>query len=228
MAETQKKAEKPGARKIKKYANRKLYDTTDKKYVSLDRLSELIKAGEEVTIEDNETGEDITAAVVSQLLAREKKDGETDLPVGMLMQLLRKGRGTVAGYAKKYAGLWQGAVTMAEDEIDKLVSILVKDKEISESEGFRLKREMMAYADGFKKWVGDKVDQRVNEVMGVMNLATKDQVVRLTEQIEALTETVERLEAMQTTAGKPAARTAPAEKRRKKASAEAEANAAAE
>jgi len=228
MAETQKKAEKPGARKIKKYANRKLYDTTDKKYVSLDRLSDLIKAGEEVTIEDNETGEDITAGVVSQLLAREKKDGETDLPVGMLMQLLRKGRGTVAGYAKKYAGLWQGAVTMAEDEIDKLVSILVKDKEISESEGFRLKREMMAYADGFKKWVGDKVDQRVNEVMGVMNLATKDQVVRLTEQIEALTETVERLEAMQATAGKPAVRTAPAEKRRKKASAEAEANAAAE
>lgn len=228
MAETQKKAEKPGARKIKKYANRKLYDTTDKKYVSLDRLSELIKAGEEVTIEDNETGEDITAGVVSQLLAREKKDGEADLPVGMLMQLLRKGRGTVAGYAKKYAGLWQGAVTMAEDEIDKLVSILVKDKEISESEGFRLKREMMAYADGFKKWVGDKVDQRVNEVMGVMNLATKDQVVRLTEQIEALTETVERLEAMQATAGKAAARTAAAEKRRKKASAEAEANAAAE
>ena len=79
MAETQKKAEKPGARKIKKYANRKLYDTTDKKYVSLDRLSELIKAGEEVTIEDNETGEDITAGVVSQLLAREKKDGEADL-----------------------------------------------------------------------------------------------------------------------------------------------------
>ncbi len=228
MAETQKKAERQGIRKIKKYANRKLYDTTDKKYVSLDRLSELIKAGEEVAIEDNETGEDITAAVISQLLAREKKDGETDLPAGMLIQFLRKGRGTVAGYAKKYAGLWQGAMTMAEDEIDKLVSLLVKDKEISESEGFRLKREMMAYADGFKKWVGDKVDQRVNEVMGVMNLATKDQVVRLTEQIEALNETVERLEAMQAKAGKAAAKTALAEKRRKKASAEAEANAAAE
>ncbi|PIP37195.1 MAG: pesticidal protein Cry15Aa, partial [Desulfobacterales bacterium CG23_combo_of_CG06-09_8_20_14_all_51_8] len=56
---------------IKKYANRKLYDTTDKRYLTMDRLAELIKAGDEVSIVDNETGDDLTSAIVSQLLARE-------------------------------------------------------------------------------------------------------------------------------------------------------------
>jgi len=57
--------------KIKKYANRKLYDTTEKKYISLDQLAALIKAGEEISIVDNRSGEDITSAIVSQLLARD-------------------------------------------------------------------------------------------------------------------------------------------------------------
>ncbi len=52
---------------IKKYANRKLYDSTDKKYISMNRLSELIKQGEDIIIIDNETGKDLTASIVSRL-----------------------------------------------------------------------------------------------------------------------------------------------------------------
>jgi polyhydroxyalkanoate synthesis repressor PhaR len=183
--------------KIKKYVNRKLYDQTDKRYVSLEQIAELIKAGENVIIEDNKTGEDITSSVVSKVLAREKEGAETGVPAGILFQLLRKGRGTVSGYVRRYAGLWQSALTMAEDEIDKLVKLLVKEKEITESEGSRLKKEMLGYAENYKSWIGDKIDQRINEVMGMMNLATRDQVITLTEKIESLTETVERLEKKQ-------------------------------
>ena len=58
---------------IKKYANRKMYDTTDKTYISRQQLAELIKKGEEVTIFDNRTGEDLTTAIVSQLIGMENK-----------------------------------------------------------------------------------------------------------------------------------------------------------
>ncbi len=183
--------------KIKKYVNRKLYDQTDKRYVSLEQIAELIKAGEEVVITDNKTGEDITSSVVSQVLAREKGSADTDVPSGILVQLLRKGRGTVSSYARRYAGMWQGAVTMAEDEVDKLVKLLVKDKELSESEGSRLKKEMLGYAENYKSWIVDKIDQRISEALGMMNLATRDQVVTLTEKIEILTSTVEKLEKSQ-------------------------------
>lgn len=199
--------EKKSVRKIKKYANRKLYDTMDKKYVSLNRLSELIKEGEEVAIKDNETGEDITASIVSQIIAKEKKEtkeAEIDESSGVLIQLLRKGSGKFMGVAKKSTSLWQNAMTLAEDEIDKLVNLLIKDKELSESEGSRLRKDMKKRADDFKKWIGDKIDQRINEVLGMMNLANKEQVSEMTEKIEALTLKVQQLERLQSQAAEAA------------------------
>lgn len=180
------------SRKIKKYANHKLYDTIEKKYVSLDELSALIKAGEEVRIEDNETGEDLTSSVLSQLLAREKTadDDVSDI----LMGLLRKGKGTVSGYARKYSSLLQNTLTMAEDEIDKVVGILVKNKEITQAEAGRFKKEMLAHAGNTKKWISNKIDEQVSDTLDKMNLATKEQMTALTDKIESLTETVERLE----------------------------------
>jgi polyhydroxyalkanoate synthesis repressor PhaR len=85
---------------IKKYANRKLYDTSDKKYVAMDTLAKLIKSGEEVTVIDNRNGRDITSVVVSQLLAREKREDDLDDFPGVLIQLLRKGEVTIRDYAK--------------------------------------------------------------------------------------------------------------------------------
>lgn len=182
---------------IKKYANRKLYDTTDKKYISLDHLTELIKAGEEVTIVDNRTGEDITSSIVSQLLARDKKDDDATVPSSILIEFLRKGSGTLVDYAKRYTTLFQSAMTMAEDEIDRLVTLLVKDKEISESEGSRLRKEITGYAENIKKWMGDNMDHRIKEVLNVMNLVTKEQLRDLSAKIDALARKIEKLEKAQ-------------------------------
>ena len=180
--------------KIKKYANRKLYDTTDKRYISLEQLSELIKKGEEVVIVDNRSGEDITSAIVSQLLARDKKADDTEVPSGILIQLLRKGSGTVFDYAKKYTTLIQSGLTMAEDEIDRLVALLVKDKELSEKEGSHLKKEITGYAETLKNWISDNIDQRIKEVMKVTPLVSKEQMEELKDMIESLAKKVEKLE----------------------------------
>ncbi len=185
---------------IKKYANRKMYDTVDKRYISMSHLAQLIQNGTDVKIIDNETGKDITATIVSQLIARKQSESSDQVPPGHLMQLLRKGGGTLFDYAKRYTSLWQNALTMAEDEIDKLVKLLVKDKELSEKEGSRLKKEIVGYTENLKRWIGDKVDQRVTEVMGLMNLATSDQVRLLTERIDKLAAKVDRLEKNQNAA----------------------------
>jgi len=181
--------------KIKKYANRKMYDTTDKRYVSMDRLAELIKAGEEVSIIDNRTGEDLTASVVSQLLGRDNRGSAKAVPSGMLFDLLRRGGDTLTDYAKRYSSLWQHAVTLAEDEVDKLVGGLVKNKELSDSEGSRLKKEITGYTDALKSWVGERVDRRLNEALNAMNLPSRGQVDVLTDKIDALTREVARLKA---------------------------------
>ena len=95
---------------VKKYANRKLYDTSEKKYVAMNRLADLIKSGEEITVIDNRNGQDITSVVVSQLLAREKREDDRDDFPGVLVQLLRKSGGTIMDYAKNADNLknWIG------------------------------------------------------------------------------------------------------------------------
>ena len=182
---------------IKKYANRKMYDRTDKRYITMAQLSKLIKSGEEVSIVDNSTGDDLTSSIVSQLIGREKKGQDKGVSPRVLMQLLRKGGGTLSDYAKKYTSLWQNAFTMAEDEVDKLVNMLVKDKELSRSEGSKLKKEIVGYRDSLKSWVSDSIDNRISEVLGVMNLPTKDSVNVLAARVDALAEKIEKLEKTQ-------------------------------
>ena len=177
---------------IKKYANRKLYDTTDKRYLTMDRLAELIKAGEEVSIVDNETGDDLTASIVSQLLARESAGGDKAVPSQVLMQMLRKGRGTLFGYGKKYVGLWQSALTLSKDEIEKRINSLINDKEISESDGRNLKNEVLGFANNLKTWIMDHIDERVTEAFKALNLASRDR--QLKDQIKELRRRVDELE----------------------------------
>ena len=206
---------------IKKYANRKMYDTTDKRYISRDQLAELIKKGEEVAIIDNRTGEDLTASVVSQLIGMDSKDKENEGAVSsrFLMQLLRKGGGTLTDYAKKYVSLWQGALTMAEDEIDKLVNMLVKNKELSLSEGHRLKKEIVGYTNSLKGWISESIEKRVGDVFDAMNLATNDQIKALSGKVDALDKKVKQLEKAQAKAvKKPPKKTTPSGKKTTKPS----------
>ena len=179
---------------IKKYANRKLYDTKEKQYLTMDRLAELIKSGEEVSILDNETGQDLTSAIVSQLLGRQKGNAEKAVPSSVLIQMLRKGSGTLFGYGKKYISLWQSAITMSRDEIEKLVNTLVKDKELSEFEGKNLKKEIVHFTANLKSWIIETIDHRVAEGLKMMNLATKDQLSELIDKVDKLTRQVEHLE----------------------------------
>ncbi len=180
--------------KIKKYANRKLYDTKNKRYITLDQISDLIKAGKKISVVDNKTRKDITFSTISQILARDKKVKSGDPAFKVLVQLIRKGPGTLVDYGKRYVSLWERALTTADEEIDKLVDRLVKDKELSRSEAKRLRSDISGRADNIKNWIGDKIDQRINEALGVMNLATKDQVNRLKAKVDSLGKKVNRLD----------------------------------
>jgi len=184
--------------RIKKYANRKLYDTTDKKYVSRTHLSELIKKGKDIIIIDNETGEDITASIVSSLIATKKGKAGDAVPSGVLIQLFRKGGNALTDYAKKYVSFWQRSFALAEDEIDDMVKGLVKNKEISKSEGSRLKKEIIGFTTSLKEWISETIDNKVKKVLSATNLATKDQVSELSERIKILEKKLKKFEDNQT------------------------------
>jgi polyhydroxyalkanoate synthesis repressor PhaR len=74
---------------IKKYANRRLYNTGTSTYVTLEDLAKMVKKGEEFSVQDAKTGEDITHSVLTQIIfEQESKTGNTLLPVSFLRQLI--------------------------------------------------------------------------------------------------------------------------------------------
>ena len=75
---------------IKKYANRRLYNTGTSTYVTLEDLAGMVKAGEDFIVHDAKTGEDITRQVLAQIIfEQENKEGQSLLPITFLRQLIR-------------------------------------------------------------------------------------------------------------------------------------------
>jgi polyhydroxyalkanoate synthesis repressor PhaR len=86
-------------RLVKRYSNRKLYDTSESRYVTLDEISRWVKAGEEVKIVENESGEDLTAVTFAQIILEEerKKNGYLSLP--LLRNLIQHGEAALQNIA---------------------------------------------------------------------------------------------------------------------------------
>jgi polyhydroxyalkanoate synthesis repressor PhaR len=74
---------------VKKYANRRLYDTASSAYVTLEDLGALVKRGTDFVVQDARTGEDITRQVLTQIIVEEENRGESLLPIQFLRQLIR-------------------------------------------------------------------------------------------------------------------------------------------
>src|SRR5438105_11810834 len=75
---------------IKKYANRRLYNTGTSTYVTLEDLASMVKAGEDFVVHDAKSGEDITRSVLAQIIfEQENKEGQNLLPINFLRQLIR-------------------------------------------------------------------------------------------------------------------------------------------
>src|SRR6201994_2988247 len=87
VSEDKSKAEGPVI--IKKYANRRLYNTQTSSYVTLDHLAAMVKEGTEFEVQDARSGEDITRSVLTQIIFEEEAKGQNLLPIKFLRQLIR-------------------------------------------------------------------------------------------------------------------------------------------
>ena len=77
-------------RVIKRYSNRKLYDTKDSRYVTLLQIAEMVRAGEEVQIIDNNTKDDLTEVTLAQIIYEEKKAHSRTVPLQTLKELIHQ------------------------------------------------------------------------------------------------------------------------------------------
>src|SRR3990170_7323887 len=87
---------------IKKYANRRLYDTESSAYITLDKLAAMIRDGHDFEVVDAKTGDDITHQVLTQIIVEEEARGTTMLPVNFLRQLIGLYGGSMQAAVPQY------------------------------------------------------------------------------------------------------------------------------
>jgi polyhydroxyalkanoate synthesis repressor PhaR len=86
-------------RLVKRYGNRKLYDTSESRYVTLDEIGRWVKAGQDVKILENDTGEDLTAVTFAQIILEEERRKSGLLSLRMLREIIQHGEAALQGLA---------------------------------------------------------------------------------------------------------------------------------
>ena len=176
---------------IKRYANRKLYDTQDRRYVTLARLAERLKEGEEIQIIDNTSGKDVTAVALSQILTETERKKAGAVPTHYLTDLLRRGGGAITDAVRRSSTALTGAWDVAEDELEKRVKALVKAGEMPQKEAKRLLGAASKRAAANKKLIEKRVEDTVRATLSRIEIPTQKDLDDINARLDALTELIE-------------------------------------
>jgi polyhydroxyalkanoate synthesis repressor PhaR len=173
---------------IKRYPNRKLYDTSAKRYVTLESISDLILEGYDVEVKDHETGEDLTGVTLSQIIFEREKKNAGYLPSALLANLIRTG-GDTLDYVRRSLHASMGAVRMLETAVDQRIDALVRRGEIDEDEAELLRQEIKSGADA--SLTSGYVDTRIEAALHRLKIPSRVDLLRLQQQVEELSASIE-------------------------------------
>ena len=159
---------------IKRYSNRKLYDTQESRYVTLEELEELIRAGKEISVVDVSTGEDLTSVTLAQIILENERSRRAGLPTAFLHQLIKHGEA------------WQ-------DFVQKSMKSSLEGIMSSQREAERVFRELASRAGA--GWMpstsSESKPEKKAETPGEAE-ALKSEVAALREQLRALEDRLEK------------------------------------
>lgn len=174
---------------IKRYANRKLYDTEDKRYVSLSDIRELIRKEVDLRVIDNESGDDITSVTLSQIIYEQEKRREGLLPPSVLMGLIQAGGSTVVDSIKKLVSTGFTAASRMQDDVEKTIKRFLRTGELSEKEAEQLRREMELSMGGPE----DSLEEKVRQTVDRMDVVSKGDIDKLYDLVQHLQSKVDEL-----------------------------------
>lgn len=180
---------------IKRYPNRKLYDTDAKQYITLDGIAELIRSGDEIQVVDNATGEDLTAVTLTQIIFEQEKKQSGFLPRAVLAGLVKTGGDRLTAIQRTLMssmGLWHHV----DEEIERRVELLVHLGELTKEEGkiilgkllsdSLLPEQEMPAIPKKEPFTPEALENQLKR----LQIPTHNDLQKLLEQIDALTEKI--------------------------------------
>ena len=161
---------------IKRYANRKLYNTSTSRYITLRGISELLEDDQEVQVIDNESGEDITSVTLSQILVDTERDGRA-VPGSLLTELFQKGGDAIFD-------AWRKGARDASDGIEELQRNVRRIVKPSDEQ-----RDWVAFAPPDLEKMVQNAFERVAEIL---DLPRRSDITALNEKLDRLSEQLQR------------------------------------
>ena len=149
-------AKSSGKVTIKKYANRRLYDTESSTYITLDRLAQMVRENREFQVVDAKTGEDITRQVLTQIIVDEEaRGGETMLPINFLKQLIGLYGNSMQNFVPQYLEAAMDAFQRNQSTVrDALSGNVLADI---------AKRNMAMFEDASRAFTGKKKEPKPSD-----------------------------------------------------------------
>lgn len=169
---------------IKKYQNRKLYDTQDSCYVTLDGIAKMIREGEEITVIDNNSKDDVTALILTQVLYEQEKTNQSVLPVSILKNIIRSGSNNLFEFMQRYILGALDAQYKAQQDLKLHINRLVRAGHLSPDEGTALSTQVEALLTQSKEFIDQKIDERVEKALS--STTETSSIQNLTQRLSAL------------------------------------------
>ncbi len=185
---------------IKRYTNRKLYDTVESRYVTLDEIAEMIKQGVEVKIVDNKTKEDLTSVTLAQIVFEEEKK-RSRMPLSVLREIIRHPGESISDFIQKEVS--PRVASIREEAQDRLDKLLRREGEGAEgapggtpgTPADMLKASQRALED-WQRRIDERVKAVVENLTGNHPAMGRD-MQQLLQKLEALEKKVDELERKQ-------------------------------
>jgi len=176
---------------IKRYANRKLYNTQTSRYITLKGIAELLEGGDEVRVIDNETGEDITSVALSQILVDSERSNTT-VPQSLLSQILERGGDVLYGALRRSMDDATEGIGELQDRVRRIVHAREELDDTGEhrTDSGRLS-DWIAYA---APDLEHAVQNAVERVFKLLDLPRRSDIDALNANLQRVADAVETLE----------------------------------
>ncbi len=126
---------------IKRYQNRKLYDTNASRYVTLDDIAVLIRQGEDVQIIDNQSHDDLTSVTLTQIIFEQEKKKKSLLPLATLRDIIQSGGEKIVDFVQSSIETGVSSISHARDEAERFFEKIWKKGDMSLEEGRHMIKE---------------------------------------------------------------------------------------
>jgi polyhydroxyalkanoate synthesis repressor PhaR len=176
---------------IKRYPNRKLYDTARKEYITLDRIAELIKQGEDVQVLDNASGEDLTAVTLSQIVFELEKRWAGSYSKSLLAGLVQSGGETLDAVRRTLTAPLDLS-RHVDEEIERRMDVLIAENEVTYEEGRKILEKLRSVGKR-KSGSASVVEEMIGRLLEERGVPTWKELAALSNQIDALTKSIDEL-----------------------------------